>query len=238
MIPRGQKDPQALQRLLWTLQHGQVEVRESAAPVAAGGTTYPAGSYVVLTRQPFGSYANALLERQRYPNLREYPGGPPKRPYDVTAHTLPLLFGVDVAAVGGAAPATASATVAAVPEPRYTVAGLSDAPRKRVAIYRSYNASMDEGWTRWMFDVNRIPFATIVDREVRAGDLNARFDAIILPDQSAGALARGLGAPFPDSLRGGLGDEGRSALASFVENGGTLITFNEASEYAHSIENV
>ena len=105
VIPKAQPDTQALQRMLWTLQHGQVEVRESTAPMTVDGKTYPAGSYVVLTKQPFGGYAKALLERQQYPNLFEYPGGPPKRPYDVTAHTLPLLFGVDVATVMGAEPA-------------------------------------------------------------------------------------------------------------------------------------
>jgi hypothetical protein len=138
---------------------------------------------------------------------------------------------VDVAAIAGTAPAT-GAPIAAVAEPTYTAVGLTANPSRRVAIYRSYNASMDEGWTRWVFDSHKIPFTTIVDRDVRAGNLNARFDVIILPDQSSAALKRGLGNSYPDSLRGGLGEQGASSLSQFVQSGGTLIAFNEASEYA------
>jgi hypothetical protein len=228
VIPKTQPDQAALRRLLNTLQRGQVEIREASGPVAAAGTTYPAGSYVVLTQQPYGGFAKALLERQRYPDLREYPNGPPKRPYDVTAHTLPLLFGVDVAEVRGAAPA-AGAPIAPVAEPSVN-AGLTS--RRRIALYRSYNASMDEGWTRYTFDTYHVPYTSIVDRDVRGGNLNARFDVIVLPDQSPNAITRGLGGNYPDSLRGGLGEEGAKALADFVSRGGTLVTFNDASEYA------
>src|SRR5205814_3876148 len=134
-------------RLLWTLQHGQVDVFETTAPATADGASYPAGSYVVPMRQPYGGYAKALLERQKYPDLHEYPGGPPKRPYDVTAHTLPLLFGVDVAEVRDAEPAV-GAPVAPVSEATLSAPGLTGSQR-RIGLYRSYNASMDEGWTRY-----------------------------------------------------------------------------------------
>ena len=218
VIPKAQADTQALQRLVWTLQHGQVEIRQSTGPVNAGTTTYPAGSYVVLVRQPFGAYAKALLERQRYPDLHEYPGGPPKAPYDVTAHTLPLLFGVDVAAVMGEPPATGG-LITPMAEPRFTSA-LSDRRTRRIAIFRtSRGESMDDGWTRWVFDKYRVPFTTITEKDVAAGALNEKFDAIVVPDQTPAQLTRALG------------EAGTAALGAFVDGGGSVLAFNDASAF-------
>ena len=227
VIPKTQPDTQALRRLVWTLQHGQVEVRESTAPVTVDGKSYSEGSYVVLTRQPFGGYAKTLLEHQQYPDLFDYPGGPPKRPYDVTAHTLPLLFGVNVAHVMGQPPATGN-VIAPIPEPTYT-SPLTANRAKRIAIYRpSTNEPIDEGWTRWIFDLYKVPFTTITEKDVQAGSLNERFDAIVM---SEGVVGGGGGR----GGRGGRGGGGAAAvdifgpLGEFVRNGGSLLAFNEAS---------
>jgi hypothetical protein len=85
VISKDQRDPGATRRMLQTLAFGAVEIMQNGD-----------GEYVIPMRQPYSGYAKALLEPQHYPNLLLYPGGPPQRPYDVTAHTLPLLFGVDV----------------------------------------------------------------------------------------------------------------------------------------------
>ena len=84
LIPAKQRDPGAARKLIETLEFGMVEVERT-----------PLGP-VIRMAQPYSSFAKTLLERQNYPDLRQYPGGPPVRPYDVTAHTLPLLMGVDV----------------------------------------------------------------------------------------------------------------------------------------------
>ena len=232
LIPTQQPDTASLETMLRILQRGQVELRRTRAPLSVGGTSYPTGTYAIFTGQPYGAFAKALIEDQHYPDLREYPGGPPKRPYDVTAQTLPLMMGIRYATVSDTLSVATTAPIAPIAPPKLQVAGLSGKSSRRIAIYKSYDPSMDEGWTRFVFDQYDIPFTSIFDRDVRAGKLGDRFDVIILPDQSPRGLSRGVTHSYPDTLKGGLGADGAAALADFVEKGGTLVTFNSASEYA------
>jgi hypothetical protein len=99
VIPADQKDPLAAAAMLTALRIGAVEIHRARSGFEAGGRRFAKGSHVVLMQQPFSGFAKQLLERQHYPDLRAFPGAPPQRPYDVTAHTLPLLMGVDVVEV-------------------------------------------------------------------------------------------------------------------------------------------
>jgi hypothetical protein len=234
VIPTANQDQTALATLLEVLRHGQVEVRQALQGFSVGGERFTPGTYVVVLRQPYAAFAKALLERQAYPDLREYPGGPPRRPYDVTAHTLPLLLGVrvttamDSLAVGLSAPASWQPPVFRVP-------GLTGAPRgsARIGLYQSWSPSMDEGWTRWLFDQYGIAFESVTDSAVKAGTLGGRYDAILLPDQSPRELLDGLSARrYPARIAGGLGQAGVQSLREFVDGGGTVIAFNDACDFA------
>jgi hypothetical protein len=259
-------------------------------------------------QQPASAFAKAVMERQRYPDLRECEGGPPRRPYDVTAHTLPLLLGVEVDALGSPfeaalqlvgneggpagtiegrgprlalghasgelvalsrlleqgvpvrwalepfsdagrslpagtllVPASARRVVASLARELGFVARAVRAQprtlrlrRPRVGLYRSWVPSMDEGWTRFVFEKEMgIAYQPLHDREVRAGDLRRRYDAIVLADQPTAALLGGHAkGSMPEEYTGGLGPEGTAALRDFVEQGGTLAALDSATLFA------
>jgi hypothetical protein len=238
VIPTANQDPTALATLLEVLRHGQVEVRSALAPFTVGRDRYASGTYVVVMRQPYASFAKTLLERQAYPDLRQYPGGPPQRPYDVTAHTLPLLLGLRVLTVPESLAVPLSAPVTTLP-PVFRAPGLSAADGRlargapRIGLYRSFTGAIDEGWTRWLFDTYRIPYESLVDSTIRAGSLGARFDAIVLPGMAPRAIMDGLSARrYPARLAGGLGTAGAQALRDFVDGGGTLIALDSACGFA------
>ncbi|MEX2156602.1 MAG: M14 family metallopeptidase [Gemmatimonadales bacterium] len=236
VIPARQ-DSVALSALLGILQRGGVEIRTAQQSFTVRGDRHPAGTYVVVLRQPYAAFAKTLLEVQRYPDRRLYPGGPPERPYDVTAHTLPLLMGVTavVAADSLRVPLSAPVTprvVAPVPAIGNSTAGPGGEGSPRVGLYKSNDAAMDEGWTRWVFDTWKVPYVSLVDSVVRAGKLRDRFDAIIIPDQSPREILEGNPARYPAPYAGGIGADGGEALRQFVNDGGTLIALNDASRFA------
>ncbi len=101
VISRKQMDPGSARKMLETLAFGQVEIETATAAFEAGGQKFEEGDFLIRLQQPYSSFAKTLLEKQSYPDLRMYPGGPPKRPYDVTAHTLPMLMGVSVKTING-----------------------------------------------------------------------------------------------------------------------------------------
>jgi hypothetical protein len=99
----------------------------------------------------------------------------------------------------------------------------------RVGLYQAWTANIDEGWTRWVLDQYEFPYTTLHNADVVAGRLRSRFDAIVLPDQTAKGILEGQSAlSIPAEYRGGIGDRGWQALKDFVDQGGTLISFGDA----------
>jgi hypothetical protein len=137
-----------------------------------------------------------------------------------------------------------------------------DAKRQRVAMYQRYGGgNMDEGWTRLVLEQFSFPYATLMDAELKKGDLNTKYDVIVFPEDStatitgdrpaaAGAAAPaaggrggrgggggeggggGRGGAMPPEFRTGIGAEGVTALRTFVEKGGTIVTLGGASQFA------
>ncbi|HEV2983823.1 MAG TPA: M14 metallopeptidase family protein, partial [Vicinamibacterales bacterium] len=317
VIPANQWDPGTAVKMINVLRLGGVEVERATAAFSAGGRQYRAGSFVIRGAQPFEPYVKDLLTPQVYPDMRLYPGGPPKRPYDITGWTLSYQMGVQADRIAEAvAVPTERIDVAPVPtgsvapqaqtyaiDPRANdafiavnrllkagdsvyrsqtpvrvagadwppgtflvrpVAGAgarltqiarslglqigamdataSSVPRgaifeawrvraPRIGLYHAWGGNMDEGWTRWLLEQFEFSYSSLFDRDVRAGNLRARFDVILLPDATYDQMLNGL-APgsMPDAYTGGMTARGVSNLYEFAASGGTLVAMDRAAE--------
>jgi hypothetical protein len=103
----------------------------------------------------------------------------------------------------------------------------------RIGVYQPWEPSMDEGWTRLVLENAGLPYVTLHNADVRAGDLKSRVDSIVIPSISPATLSDGYapGETEP-AYTGGLGREGAEALAAFVRAGGTLVCLETASRWA------
>ena len=335
---REQRDPVAAVEMLRRLAFNGIEIHQVTRPITHDGIEIPLHTWVILMNQEFANFVRQLFEIQEYPDLRQYPEGPPDQPYDVAGWTLPLQMGVRVieastpldgealdalmavvgdpaawdadvedaapfdspigvgfdshpvaAAIvppagdvtgGGAAlhldPAqnnafeavnrawAAGARVGFVPgapgedggpggSGRYAISGLGSesalvrdlalratrgaagtaVERPRIGLYRPFQPSMDEGWTRWLLERYEFDFASLGNPEVHAGELRARYDVILLADMSSRQILEGFArGSVPPRYAGGLGEAGVRELDRFVRASGTLVCLNGSGRFA------
>ena len=106
--------------------------------------------------------------------------------------------------------------------------------KPKIGLYKSWVANMDEGWTRWILTDFGFDYDSLHDSDIKTKDLSV-YDAIIIPDQAEEIIFSGHRKGFmPDQYTGGLGLQGSLAIKDYVANGGRLITFDGASNFAIS----
>lgn len=200
--------------------------------------------------QPYAAFAKALFLPQQYPDLLDKDGHP-LTPYDVTAHSFALLQRVEFRTL------TSKSGPFEKRPPRdpnkFTVApppGMSPYRCKEDLVFgtfKSDQASMDEGWTRWLLEEESFiaqgvdmfgRFCRKVHRSVSKNDILGAdkligLRTIIFPDQPPAQILNGYAkGAMPDEYTGGVGKEGVENLKKFVEAGGTLVFLNRSTEFA------
>ncbi len=312
VIPAGQPDPYSAKWMLNVLKTGLVEIHKAEDTFIAGGKQFEKGSAVIYMNQPYYSFAKTLLEKQVYPEFREYAGGPIKRPYDLVANTLPLFMGIDVEWIKDSFEAHTTLMQEVTfnesvnpPEDspngyivshtnngmyiasnrllnegysiywvseqfvdgdrayppgtiiikadngqydrlkeiaeelninlitRYSsgsLKGLKLNPAK-VGLYKSFFGNMNEGWTRWVFEKFEFDMESIGNETIKAGNLEDRFNTIVLASDSEKQLVEGRTDNIPPEYKGGLSGLGIDNLKDFVRNGGTLLAYGSSTGF-------
>lgn len=136
VISAEQRSPNTTAYLLDALIVHGIEVHTADEAFVHEGISYPKGSYIVPTSQPYGLYAKNLLEIQDSPDLREQPHiwqglvgrfpyeGPPFREYDNVGWTLPVQMGIESRVMSSPLDtAVSKSSIAEAPSPAGTLTG-------------------------------------------------------------------------------------------------------------------
>ncbi|MGA3187915.1 MAG: hypothetical protein ABSF22_12470, partial [Bryobacteraceae bacterium] len=103
----------------------------------------------------------------------------------------------------------------------------------RIGLYEPWAGNIDEGWTKWILEQFHFPFTILHNDDVQGGHLRAKFDSIVIAEMSTRNIVDGMQpGTVPGRYAGGIGDDGVEALREFVNDGGTLITLGNASQFA------
>ena len=109
----------------------------------------------------------------------------------------------------------------------------------RIAVVDRYGGNMPSGWTRLILETFEYPYTTIYPQEIDAGNLQAKYDVIVMTDgmYSEAGAGRGFGGSpdttlIPAEFRRTIGrvspDKSVPALKAFVEAGGRLVAIGSS----------
>lgn len=251
VIPAGQPNAETIARFLEILLWQGIEIHQMTNELYFATDEKkredfhetPLGSFLILTNQAQKNNILSLFEKQVYPQQLNS-NGEAEAPYDVAGWTLPLQMGVETERVWNIKDLEKSRNALKKLENINQARGvLNLTPNKeafakipnplktqpKIGLYKGYTSSMDEGWTRLVFDNFQIPHRSVSDQDLRTGNLD--FDAVILPADNENTIVKGLSAErYPEQFAGGIGEQGVANLKKFVENGGKLICFDDGCE--------
>jgi hypothetical protein len=115
----------------------------------------------------------------------------------------------------------------------------------RIAIWDQYGGSIDSGWLRFVLEQFEFPYEVVYPKALDAGNLNAKYDVLILSDSAAlprddsrrSAATPRDSSSIPAEYQARLGRmtiaKTLPQLRSFVEGGGTLLTVGGAANIAY-----
>ncbi|MBA2495280.1 MAG: hypothetical protein H0V31_11365, partial [Acidobacteria bacterium] len=249
VVYAGQPNQEVVARFLEILMWQGIEVyemkNELEMSLDAGNKNkfgeIPLGSFLVFTAQPQKNNVLSLFEKQVYPE-RLKANGEAEVPYDVAGWTLPLQMGIDYATAWNIRDLddkklqkltniNRARQILNLNATTESFAKLSNPlkSKPKIGLYKSFTSSMDEGWTRLVFDNHQITYSSVSDQDFRRNNLN--FDAIILPADNENSIVKGLSKErYAEEFAGGIGEEGMENLKKFVAGGGKLICFDDSCE--------
>ena len=156
----------------------------TAAPKPAGKITGTGAAGWLLT--PAWNYSFRAVNRVLKNGGAVYRLPNPPQPWAPGTFWIPASGSTNSAAVQALAtefglPFTAVAAAPAGP--------MSQLKPLRVALYRRYaGGNMDEGWTRFLFDQWEFPYSRVDADEIKKGGLNAKYDAVLIADDTVRAI--------------------------------------------------
>jgi hypothetical protein len=108
----------------------------------------------------------------------------------------------------------------------------------RTGLYRPWEASMDEGWTRFLLDTYEFPYTSLDNKQMVSGLFTRSIDVLLLPDVAKSILAEGRPpegtphVPLPPEYAGGLGADGAREIRRWVrEKGGVVVALDSSADY-------